>query len=380
MNRIHPVVFWTGVVVIVFGALFLFSPILLPFVVGMLLAYLLDPPVARLTRLGLGRTWASVLVLLLALLFFIGVMLLILPMLQQQVADLISRLPDLIVATREKLQSLLVLVQSRLSEENSAKLQQSVSGMASDMAGDVAKFLAGIVGGIWAGSFALVNLASLIFITPLVAFYLLNDWERILTAVDNNVPRRHAETVRYLARDVDAHLAGYVRGVALICLLLAVFYATALTLAGLDFGLVIGLLSGLISFVPFVGAIFGFIVSVGLALFQFPELWSVALIAGIFIAGQMIEGNILQPWLVGRQVNLHPVWIIYALFAGGTVFGFLGVLLGVPMAVVINVLLRFAFRRYRESPLYQSGPPAPATLSPPAPPRPGPGGFDPPQR
>jgi predicted PurR-regulated permease PerM len=158
--------------------------------------------------------------------------------------------------------------------------------------------------------------------------------------------------VRYLANDIDRHLAGYVRGVSTICLILAVYYGTALSLAGLDFGLIIGLLIGLLSFVPFVGAIVGFVLSVGLALLQFSEFISVLVVVGVFVVGQVVEGNVLQPWLVGRSVNLHPVWIIFALLAGGTVFGFLGVLLGVPIAVVISALLRFAFRRYRESPLY----------------------------
>jgi predicted PurR-regulated permease PerM len=273
--------------------------------------------------------------------------------LQQQLADLISRLPDLVTLIREKLSSLLAFAQARLSPETTAKIQESVGGVAGDLAGNLAKFLAGVLARIWTGGFALVNILSLMFITPLVAFYLLNDWEKIVAAVDGYIPRRHLTTVRDLARNIDAHLAGYVRGVSLICVILAVFYGTALTVVGLDFGLIIGLLSGLMSFVPFVGALFGFVTSVGLAMLQFSELSSILLVAGIFVFGQVIEGNVLQPWLVGRQVNLHPVWIIFALLAGGTLFGFLGVLLGVPIAVVINVLIRFALKRYRESPLYK---------------------------
>ena len=371
MSRIHPVLFWTGVVVILVVSLYVLSPILLPFVVGMLLAYLLNPPVARLSRLGVGRTWASLLVLVLSFVIFIGVMLLILPMLQQQIADLIGQLPKLVTLTREKVTVLLALIQDRLSPETTEKIQESVGGVAGDLAGNLAKLLGGLIAGIWSSGFALVNLLSLLFITPLVAFYLLNDWERIVAAVDSYIPRRHLETVRGLARDIDAHLAGYVRGVSLICLILALFYASALTLIGLDFGLVIGLLSGLISFIPFVGALFGFVISVGLALVQFSEWSSVLLVAGVFVFGQIIEGNVLQPWLVGRQVNLHPVWIIFALLAGGTVFGFLGVLLAVPIAVVISVLIRFALRRYRESALFREAA-LPAPPKPPVIPQPGP--------
>ncbi len=318
----------------------------------------------RLSRLGIGRAWASVLVLLLAFIFFIGVLLLLLPLLQQQLTDLIGKLPDLVSVIRARLLELLALAQSRMSAETAAKVQDSVGGVLGDLAGNLAAMLGGLLAGIWTGGMALVNVLSLIFITPLVAFYMLNDWDRIIAAIDDNIPRRYVPTVRYLAHDIDVHLAGYLRGVSMICVFLAAFYGSLLSLVGLDFGLIIGLVTGVLSFVPFVGTITGFILSVGLALVQFSELTSVLLVAGIFIIGQMIEGNVLQPWLVGRQVNLHPVWIIFALLAGGTLFGFLGVLLGVPIAVVISVLLRYALKRYRQSPLYQGDP---ALLPPPNP-------------
>jgi predicted PurR-regulated permease PerM len=352
MSRIHPAVFWTIVVVVFVACLFLFRPILTPFVIGLLLAYLLNPPVTRLSKMGIGRSWASVLVLVVAFVVFVGALLLIMPLLQQQITDLIGKLPDLVSVIREKVIALIALAQSRLSPETAAKVQDSVSGVLGDLAGNLTKLLGGLLAGIWTSGIALVNVVSLIFITPLVAFYMLDDWDRIVTAVDDQIPRRNLKTVRYLAHDIDLHLAGYVRGVSTICLILAVYYGTALSLAGLDFGLIIGLLIGLLSFVPFVGAIVGFVLSVGLALLQFSEFTSVLVVVGIFVVGQVVEGNVLQPWLVGRSVNLHPVWIIFALLAGGTVFGFLGVLLGVPIAVVISALLRFAFRRYRESPLY----------------------------
>lgn len=352
MNRIHPAVFWTGVIVAFIACLYLFRPILTPFVIGMLLAYLLNPPVARLSRLGIGRTWASLIVLIIAIILFIGILLLIVPVLQSQLADLIGRLPELVPVIREKITNLIELAQSHMSPETAARVKASVGGAVGDIGGNVAKYLAGFVARIWTSGVALVNVLSLLFVTPLVAFYLLDDWDRIIRVIDDNVPRRHLPTTRHLAHEVDVHLAGYVRGVSLICVILAAFYGTALSLAGLDFGLVIGIVSGLISFVPFVGSISGFIVSVGLALLQFDDFTWVIVVAGIYIFGQAMEGNVLQPWLVGRQVNLHPVWIIFALFAGGTLFGFLGVLLGVPIAVVISVLLRYAFKRYRESPLY----------------------------
>lgn len=361
MNKIHPALFWAGVIAVFVASLYLFSPILMPFVIGILLAYLLNPVVTRLARHRIGRTWASVLVLLLAFIVFVGVVLLMLPLLQQQLSDLIGKLPQLIETVRQKIMSLIALAETKVPAETAAKMQDGVGGVLGDVAGNLTSMMGGFLAGVWTSGLALVNIVSLVFITPLVAFYMLNDWERIVAAIDSNIPRRHVATVRALALQIDVHLAGYVRGMSMICVILAVFYGAALSLVGLDFGLIIGLLIGLVSFIPFAGAIFGFIISVGLALVQFSDLTSILLVVGIFAVGQVIEGNVLQPWLVGRQVNMHPVWIIFALLAGGTVFGFLGVLLGVPLAIVISVLLRYAFRRYRDSQHYKALTVAPPT-------------------
>lgn len=354
----RPAWFWAVVTAAFLALLYLFQPILLPFVAGMLLAYLLNPPVNRLTRFGIGRGWATLVVLLVFTIIFIGVMLLIVPMLQGQITDLIARLPDLVNALRSRLQGVISMLQARFSAQELQQIKEAVGGQA----GDVVKMVGGLLAGIWTQSLALFNVVSLIFITPLVAFYLLRDWPSIVASVDSALPKRHAPTIRRLAAEMDHLLAAYIRGVSVVCIVLAVFYGTALSLAGLQFGLVVGLLSGLMSFVPFIGAIFGFIISVGLALVQFDEFGRVALVAGIFVLGQAMEGNILQPLLVGRQVNLHPVWVMFALLAGGVVFGFVGVLLGVPTAVVLAVLIRFGLDRYRQSPIYLGsnggGPPA----------------------
>ncbi len=347
-NAWRPFWFWVGVAVAVIALIYLFQSVLLPFVAGILLAYLLDPPVHRLTKLGLGRGWATLAVLSVFAIAFVGVLLLILPMLQQQITDMITKLPDLIATLREKLGSLIVMLQARVSPQDMQKLQDAVGGQAGDFVGMIPAFL----GGLLTQGLALFNVLSLIFITPIVAFYMMRDWPIIVATVDGWLPKRQAPTIRRLFVEMDQKLSGYIRGVSMICLILAVFYGTALSAVGLEFGLVVGLIAGLMSFIPFVGAIFGFIVSVGLAIVQFSEWTSVALVAGIFLIGQAAEGNFLQPLLVGRQVNLHAVWIIFALLAGGAVFGFLGVLLAVPFAVVVAVLVRSGIEQYRESPLY----------------------------
>lgn len=344
----NPYWFWAGVVVVVIALIYLFQAVLLPFVAGILLAYLLDPPVNRLTKLGLGRGWATLAVLLVFAILLVGVVLLVVPMLQQQITDLITKMPDLIAALRERFGGLLDLMRSRVSPQDMEKIQDAVGGHA----GDILSMIPAFLGGLLTKGLALFNILSLIFITPIVAFYMMRDWPMIVATVDGWLPKRQAPTIRRLFVEMDQKLSGYIRGVSMICIILAVFYGTALSAVGLDFGLVVGLLAGLMAFIPFVGAIFGFVISVGLAFAQFSEWTPILLVAGIFLLGQAAEGNLLQPLLVGRQVNLHAVWIIFALLAGGAVFGFLGVLLAVPFAVIIAVLVRFAIEQYRESQLY----------------------------
>jgi len=203
------------------------------------------------------------------------------------------------------------------------------------------------------GAFLVFSVLSLLVITPVVAFYLLCDWDRVVVTVDGWIPRQHRDTVHALARDVDAAIAGFVRGQAVICLILAAFYSIGLTLAGLHSGFLIGLMTGLFSFIPFVGALTGFLVAAIVAVAQFwPEWVPMAMVAGVFLIGQGLEGYILSPKLVGAKVGLHPVWLMFSLLAFGYLFGFVGLLIAIPLAAAIGVLVRFALRKYTESPVY----------------------------
>jgi predicted PurR-regulated permease PerM len=188
---------------------------------------------------------------------------------------------------------------------------------------------------------------------PVVAFYLLYDWDRMVARADALLPRQHAETIRSLIAEISDVIAGFVRGQGLLCLFLGVFYAAGLVIIGLNFGLLIGLGAGLLSFIPYVGTILGFVIAVTVAFVQFSPDWIwIAATVGVFVLGQFIEGNILQPRLLGGRVGLHPVWLMFALFAFGYLFGFVGLLIAVPAAAAIGVLVRFAVRRYLASPLY----------------------------
>ncbi len=330
-------------------ALWLLSGMLLPFVVGLAVAYLLDPVVDRLEGWRLPRWLATTLVLLSFVVVLVVVTLLLLPLVQAQVAHLIEVLPNYATALRARALPMVERLVHRLSPEDVERLRGAAGNYAGEMVGWVGRVLSGIL----SGGLALFDVLSVLFITPVVAFYLMRDWDLLVAKVNGWLPLDHAATIRQQARQVDATLAGFVRGQALVCLVLGLFYAVALSAAGLDFGLVIGLLAGLLSFIPYVGTLFGFVSSTGLALLQFDDLWRVGIVVGIFLFGQAVEGNVLTPKLVGEKVGLHAVWVIFALLAGGTLFGFVGVLLAVPVAAVIGVLTRFALGRYLESPYYR---------------------------
>jgi predicted PurR-regulated permease PerM len=209
-----------------------------------------------------------------------------------------------------------------------------------------------MLGNIWAGGMALVNFLALLLITPVVTFYLLRDWDSMVARMDSWLPRAHAETIREQTRILDSTLSAFVRGTGMVCIILAVFYAATLSIAGLQFGLAIGLAAGILSFVPYLGSLGGLIICVGLAFLQFDEGWRIAVIAGIFIIGQLAEGMILTPKLVGDRIRLHPVWVIFAVLAGGTLFGFVGMLIALPVAAMLGVVIRFGVGQYLESKVY----------------------------
>jgi predicted PurR-regulated permease PerM len=349
-NLRRQIVFWLITAAIVVGFLYLFSSILLPFLAGMILAYFLDPVADALQRLGLSRIWATVFILVgFVLLLAVGMMIVI-PLLATQLADFGTRIPDYL----SRLQVLITSIDPEWLQENfgvsNDTLRNSLSGLISSGAG----FMTTIFESIWSSGKALVDIAGLFVVTPVVAFYMLLDWDRMIRTVDSWIPRDHVETVRGIAADINRATAGFVRGQGTLCIVLGIMYAIGLTLVGLNFGLLIGLFAGLISFIPYVGSLVGLVLAVGVALVQFwPEWQWIVAVAVVFFAGQFIEGNILQPRLVGKSVGLHPVWLMFALFAFGYLFGFVGLLVAVPAAAAVAVLVRFAISRYLESPLYR---------------------------
>ena len=351
MTKRERTLFWLVAIGAFLIALFVLRDVLLPFVAGMAIAYFLDPMVDRCERAGIGRTTGTVVVLVVFTVLVFGFVLLLVPVIKVQADRLVVAAPAVLAMVESHLEALVILL--------GGSPEDSVLDRFPDLTRNVAKWLGGVLGGLISSGIALLNLLSLIFITPIVAFYLLRDWDRLVAAIDDLLPRAQANTIRDQMRQIDRTLASFLRGQAIVCVILGTFYAAGLSLVGLEFGLVIGLFAGLISFVPFVGAVTGGVMSIGFALIQFAEPQWVLAVAAIFVAGQALEGNVLTPKLVGDAVGLHPVWVIFALLAGGALFGFVGVLLSVPAAAVIGVLTRFGISRYKDSPLHRHGiPPA----------------------
>ncbi|WP_413467803.1 AI-2E family transporter [Mesorhizobium sp. B2-8-5] len=342
--------FWLATAILLALFLYVFSGILLPFVAGMVLAYFLDPVADWLQRLGLSRLMATVVILIAFIVVVVLAFVILVPVLATQMADFARKLPEYLT----RLQSLITSFDPKWLEQrfgvNAAGLRDGLNSLLTTGFG----LLTTVFTSIWSSGVALVSVVSLFVVTPVVAFYMLLDWDRMVAVVDSWVPRDYVETVRALARDINTATAGFVRGQGTLCLVLGAMYATGLTLTGLNFAILIGFFAGLISFIPYVGSLTGLVLAVGVAFVQFwPDWTMIVAVACVFFVGQFIEGNILQPRLVGKSVGLHPVWLMFALFAFGALFGFVGLLIAVPASAAIAVLVRFAIGRYLESPLYK---------------------------
>lgn len=341
--------FWIGAMAIFVLFLVVFSPVLLPFVAGMALAYFLDPVADRLERFGLSRLAATVVILLIFLVGLVVGLMIVIPILATQLADFIAKLPDYI----SQLQSLLANQNSQWLKRyigiDSSVIRQNLSSLLQQGAG----FLSTLLQSLWNSGKSLIDIAGLFVVTPVVAFYMLLDWDRMVDSIDSWVPRAQLHTVRRIATEMNAAVAGFVRGQGTLCLILGTYYAIGLTLTGLNFGLLIGFFAGIISFIPYVGSFVGLALAIGVALVQFwPDWIMICAVAFVFFFGQFVEGNILQPKLVGSSVGLHPVWLMFALFAFGSLFGFTGMLVAVPAAAAVGVLVRFALNSYLRSPMY----------------------------
>src|SRR6056297_778810 len=337
--------YWGIAAVAVFLVLWFLGDVMLPFVLGAAVAYFLDPVADRMERMGLSRAVAVAAIAAVAVLVMVIMALLIIPSIIGQAIALFDTAPQL---TRD-LQAFLGRHLPSIYEPGST-LHQSLQSVAETIRERGGQLLQTAL----SSAASLLNIVVLLVVAPVVAVYLLYDWDRMVTRIDHLLPRDHAPIIRRLAGEIDATLASFVRGMGTVCVILGTYYAVALMLVGLQFGLVVGALAGLVTFIPYVGAIFGGALALGLALFQFWGDWvSIGLVAAIFVSGQVVEGNFLTPRLVGSSVGLHPVWLIFALSAFGTLFGFVGMLVAVPVAAALGVITRFVLDQYKTSRLYR---------------------------
>lgn len=337
--------YWGIALAVFFVALWALGGVILPFLVGGAVAYFLDPVADRLERAGMGRVGATSLISVVALLLFTALILTVIPTLVNQTTALVNAAPDI----AHKLQLFLVERFPDLADSTST-MRQSLAEIGRVIQSKGVQLVQGVVTSLMGA----VSVVVFLLVVPVVAFYLLLDWDHMVGRIDSLLPRDHAPTIRRLGREIDAVLSAFVRGQLSVCLVLGTYYSIALMIAGLQFGLVVGAIAGAITFIPYVGALVGGALAIGLALFQFWGDWlSIGIVAAIFGLGQFLEGNVLTPKLVGKSVGLHPVWLLFALSAFGTLFGFVGMLIAVPVAAALGVLTRFGLTQYHDSLLYK---------------------------
>lgn len=337
--------YWGIAAVVFFAVLWGLGDVILPFIVGGAIAYFLDPVADRLERLGLSRTAATATISVAALLVFVLLALLIIPMLVRQLIQLVNAAPTMLGDLQGFLTARFphIMDQDSVVRDTLVALGKTIQARGGELAS-----------GLLSSAMSVINFIVFLIVVPVVAFYLLLDWDHMVARIDEALPLDYRDQIRAIGRDIDRVLAGFVRGQVSVCLILGTYYSVALMFAGLQFGLIVGAIAGLITFIPYVGALIGGGLALGLALFQFWGDWmAIGIIGAIFAVGQFLEGNILTPRLVGKSVGLHPVWLLFALSAFGTLFGFVGMLVAVPVAAAIGVLARFGVGQYVNSRLYR---------------------------
>lgn len=353
MTRRQQAIIW-GLVILGFGLIiYVISPVLFPFIMGMAIAYLLDPVADFLESRGVPRLLATILILLIFVLLFILLLGTLVPILINQLVEFLQNMPGYLqtleAISRDVFEEIILLIPG--------VDPVTMSSPAESFIGDTREIFTQLGRTVIDGTTWLMGLFSMLVIAPVVAFYLLRDWDKMTASIDSSLPRDHAATIRRLLSEMDQMISGFIRGQSLVALMLGTFYAISLTLMDLNFGLLIGIVSGLLSFIPYVGAFTGFILATGMAIIQFQDQWHmVALAAGIFLFGQTVESYYITPKIIGERVRLHPVWLIFAIVVGAYLMGFVGALIAMPMAAVIGVMVRFSMEKYYESDLYKGTP------------------------
>ncbi len=349
LSREQRILSWIAVILVAGFLIDQLRDVLMPFVVGMAIAYFFDPVADKLEEWGFSRTMATSAILIGFFIALVGLALLLIPTLQKQIGSAIQLVPLVVDRIRDFIDPMLAQLSTEVDQDAVASIKAGIQ----KYAGTALKLVSGFVANVWSGGLAVLNLLSLLLITPLVAFYLLRDWDVIVAKIDGLLPRDGAPTIREQFRKIDATLAGFVRGQASVCLVLMVIYAVGLSVVGLNASLLIGIGAGALAVIPYIGATISLIIGISLAVAQFHQDWvPILLVALVFIVGQTLESYVLTPRLVGGRVGLSPIWIIFAMLAGGSLFGLTGVLIALPVAAIAGVLVRFGIDQYMDSDLY----------------------------
>lgn len=342
--------FWTLIAVAALVFILLFKGIMLPFVIGIVIAYLLNPFVEKLERRNIPRWLSSIVILGVFFIVAIIGLLIAVPVLIREMVAFIKMTPDLFRSFQIWLETAVPFIDFPQWDDPKDALDKA---LASDKLGGALDVGKNFLGNILQGAMGVIGFLSLLVLTPIVAFYLMIDWPRVINNVRSLIPQKSMPRATAIFRDIDKSLSGFIRGQLTVCFLLGGFYAIALSLLGLDYGFFVGIAAGVLSIIPYVGSAFGLVASVGLAFYQFGGWAYPAMALAIFAVGQLVEGNYLTPKLVGGSVGLHPLWVIFVLMAGGALLGLLGMIIAVPVAAVIGVLLRYAIADYKNSSYYK---------------------------
>lgn len=341
-------VFWFSLFVFFCVSVYVLRSVLLPFVAGIIIGYLLDPLTSKFEKWGMNRTVATILVLTMVVIILFPLLGLLIGVIDEQLSQFITSVPNYLTSLIKKFTPVFDELQNNFPSLEADKLKLYIrNNLANGL-----KVVGSILRSVISGGMAFFNIVSLLLITPVVTFYMLRDWDKFVDKVDSLLPQQSKESIECQAREIDHILAGFIRGQLSVCVLLGTFYAVGLYLVGLDLGVLVGFIAGIISFIPYVGTITGFVISMGIAFAQFDNTTQILQVVAVFAVGQFLEGNFLTPKLVGDSVGLHPVWVMFALLAGGVLLGFLGLMIAVPAAAVIGVLLRHAIENYKKSSMY----------------------------
>ncbi len=344
------ILFWILIAILFCVFLYLIRSILLPFVIGMLVAYFLDPAADKLEKWGASRTLATVIITVIFFVMLATAIVLMSPLLYEQVMSFVSHVPEIYTYFKTKFAPYIDDVINLIGDE---QIKQG-NGLVEKTSSYILQFGSSIVANVWQSGVAVVNILSLIFITPVVTFYLLRDWDRITAKIDGLLPRKTRKTIREQIKLIDRAIAGFVRGQTNVCVIMGIFYAIGLMSVGLKFGLVIGLMTGILTFIPYAGFFAGFATAIAVASFQYSNWVDISLVAAVMMLGQVIESNFITPKLVGDKVGLHPLWLIFGMLAGAALLGVVGVFIAVPVTAIIGVLIRFSISRYKTSAYYKN--------------------------